>query len=65
MHIFLVSSCLRLKVDVIMMMMIPDDDDDDDDDDVDDYRNDNIDLNIIYYSHLAARLGGIKQKKSS
>ena len=48
MHIFLVSSCLRLKVDVIMMMMIPDDDDDDDDDDdVDDYRNDNIDLNII------------------
>ena len=44
MHIFLVSSCLRLKVDVIMMMMIPDDDDDDD---VDDYRNDNIDLNII------------------
>ena len=46
MRIFLVSSCLRLKVDVIMMMMIPDDDDDDDDD-VDDYRNDNIDLNII------------------
>ena len=46
MLIFLVSSCLRLKVDVIMMMMIPDDDDDDDDD-VDDYRNDNIDLNII------------------
>ena len=45
MRIFLVSSCLRLKVDVIMMMMIPDDDDDDDD--VDDYRNDNIDLNII------------------
>ena len=42
MHIFLVSSCLRLKVDVIMMMMISDDDDD-----VDDYRNDNIDLNII------------------
>ena len=42
MHIFLVSSCLRLKVDVILMMMIPDDDDD-----VDDYRNDNIDLNII------------------
>ena len=42
MHIFLASSCLRLKVDVIMMMMIPDDDDD-----VDDYRNDNIDLNII------------------
>ena len=48
MRIFLVSSCLRLKVDVIMMMMIPDDDDDDDDDDdVDDCRNDNIDLNII------------------
>ena len=46
MRIFLVSSCLRLKVDEIMMMMIPDDDDDDDDD-VDDYRNDNIDLNII------------------
>ena len=46
MRIFLVSSCLRLKVDVIMMMMIPNDDDDDDDD-VDDYRNDNIDLNII------------------
>ena len=46
MHIFLVSSCLRLKVDVTMMMMIPNDDDDDDDD-VDDYRNDNIDLNII------------------
>ena len=45
MRIFLVSSCLRLKVDVIMMMMIPDDDDDDDD--LDDYRNDNIDLNII------------------
>ena len=45
MPIFLVSSCLRLKVDVIMMMMIPNDDDDDDD--VDDYRNDNIDLNII------------------
>ena len=45
MRIFLVSSCLTLKVDVIMMMMIPDDDDDDDD--VDDYRNDNIDLNII------------------
>ena len=45
MRIFLVSSCLRLKVDVIMMMMIPNDDDDDDD--VDDYRNDNIDLNII------------------
>ena len=63
MRIFLVSSCLTLKVDVIMMMMIPDDDDDDDD--VDDYRNDNIDLNIISYSHLAARLGGIKQKKSS
>ena len=46
MRIFLVSSCLRLKVDEIMMMMIPDDNDDDDDD-VDDYRNDNIDLNII------------------
>ena len=64
MHIFLVSCCLRLKVDVIMMMMIPDDDDDDDGD-VDDYRDDDIDLNIIQYSYLAARLGGIKQKKSS
>ena len=41
MHSFLVPSCLRLKVDVIMMMMMPDDDDDDG---VDDYRDDDIDL---------------------